>query len=197
MYSNMDKNKKIIKKYLIKIPNIIQCLYCDLKNCLIIKGSKTVKIIKPKVKIYIIKPNFIYISDDLAFIKSKTDKKKIKSYRSLYKSLILQMLNNSNFNVYKRLTLKGIGYKIHLKKKNSFSIIQLKVGYSHTIFFKIPSSITLLSPNSTVLYVVGTSMNQINSLVSRIRSLRIPDPYKGKGILKEYETVVLKEGKKS
>ena len=107
------------------------------------------------------------------------------------------MLNNSNFNVYKRLTLKGIGYKIHLKKKNSFSIIQLKVGYSHTIFFKIPSSITLLSPNSTVLYVVGTSMNQINSLVSRIRSLRIPDPYKGKGILKEYETVVLKEGKKS
>jgi len=195
MYKNNFTNMN--KKYLIKIPSFIKCLYSEKNNCLIIKGSNTIKRIQPAVKLIVLKPNFIYITDNLVLVKSKTDKKKIKSYRSLCKSLILQTLYHSNFNVYKKLILKGIGYKINLKKKKLFSILQLKLGYSHTISFKIPSSLVLLSPNSRVLFVVGTSINQINALISRIRSLRMPDPYKGKGILNEYETIVLKEGKKT
>ena len=115
----------------------------------------------------------------------------------MYKSLIIQKLNTVNTFLYKKLTLKGVGYKMSLIKKNVFNIIEFRLGFSHPIYIKVPFSIKLLSPNNTTLYILGNSIEQVNNLVFKIRSLRIPDSYKGKGILYEYEKLELKEGKKS
>ena len=84
-----------------------------------------------------------------------------------------------------------------LTKNKFFNIIEFRLGFSHPIYLKVPSSIQLLSPNNTTLYILGNSIEQVNNLVFKIRSLRVPDSYKGKGVINEYEKLELKEGKKS
>ena len=67
----------ILKKYLIKIPNNIKCLYCDNSNILIIKGSKNTKIIKPIVTLNICNSNYIYLTSNLFCYNRKFYKKSL------------------------------------------------------------------------------------------------------------------------
>ena len=61
----MPFNNTILKKFLIKIPNNIKCLYCDNRNILIISGSKNIKTIKPIVSLKILNSNYIYLTSKL------------------------------------------------------------------------------------------------------------------------------------
>ena len=98
--------------------------------------------------------------------------------------------------MYKKLELIGVGYKVFPVENNLNSILHFKLGFSHSIFFKLTSETKALCFKATNLYLFGNSFNHVNQLASIIRSYKIPEPYKGKGILYKNEKIKLKEGKK-
>jgi large subunit ribosomal protein L6 len=71
-----------------------------------------------------------------------------------------------------------------------------KLGYSHSLYFKIPEQLIIFCLKFTKLFIYGNSYQNVTQIASLIRSYKKPEPYKGKGILYETEKILLKEGKK-
>jgi len=97
---------------------------------------------------------------------------------------------------YKKLNFVGVGYRPSFVESFENKLILLKLGFSHLVYFKIPSNLKVFHQKRTQLFVCGNSYHSVTQFVSSIRLLKKPEPYKGKGILYENEKVILKEGKK-
>ena len=181
------------KKYFIRIPNDIKYIYISSLNILILKGPNGFKCIKLKLKLNLSINNYFYLTSDFHTFISQQYKKKTKSYRGIELFKIKNSLSELCRSHYHRLNLIGVGYKVfHQKKQN---LLVLKLGYSHDIYIKIPEYLNVICPNPTTIFISGYSKNYINSFINLIRSFRKPEVYKGKGILREYEKLILKEGK--
>jgi large subunit ribosomal protein L6 len=98
--------------------------------------------------------------------------------------------------VYQKLKLVGVGYRAFPVENFEGHLLLLKLGYSHPIYFKIPSNLNIFCLKLTKLFLYGSSHQQVTSAASKIRLNKTPEPYKGKGILYYNENIVLKEGKK-
>lgn len=94
----------------------------------------------------------------------------------------------------RKLFVTGVGFKFSLRD-GKITVLQMKLGYSHDIFIKIPSEINIACLNGTKLILSGCSPNKIEALAAYIRSFKVPDNYKGKGIYLEHEKIQLKSGK--
>lgn len=127
---------------------------------------------------------------------SRNVKKKLHIIKGLFCSLIFQFIEDSTKFVKKKLNLVGVGYKVLLNQTSFGSILHLKLGYSHSIFIKVPSEVTVISFKPTSLIIIGFCYYKVTRFASFIRSLKLPEPYRGKGVLFENETIVLKQGKK-
>ena len=92
------------------------------------------------------------------------------------------------------LKIVGIGYRANLLE--NIQTLFLKLGYSHDIIYKIPSSIRVFLLVPTLICLFGVDKNQITQIAAQIRKLRGPTVYKGKGIRILNEKVVLKAGKR-
>ena len=92
----------------------------------------------------------------------------------------------------KRLEITGVGYKAAVAGKN----LQLSLGYSHDITFPIPEGIAIVAPRPTELAISGIDKRAVGQVAAEIRSLRPPEPYKGKGVKYAGEFIFRKEGKK-
>ena len=90
------------------------------------------------------------------------------------------------------LTLEGVGYRANVQGKT----LVLQLGYSHDIIFPIPEGITIVCEKPTMIKVSGASKQLVGEVAALIRKKRKPEPYKGKGVIREGEFVVRKEGKK-
>jgi len=108
--------------------------------------------------------------------------------RSLLNSAILGV--NSGYE--KTLELTGVGYRAALKGKQ----LNLQLGHSHDINFDIPEEIKIKVEKQTMLKISGFDKQLVGSIASKIKSLRPPEPYKGKGIREKGQYVRRKEGKK-
>jgi large subunit ribosomal protein L6 len=91
----------------------------------------------------------------------------------------------------RKLELVGVGYRAELKGK----VLQLALGYSHSIVFRAPDSIKIEAPTQTNITVSGIDKQLVGLVAAKIRSLRPPEPYKGKGIKYEGEYIRRKAGK--
>ena len=74
--------------------------------------------------------------------------------------------------------------------------LNLKLGYSHSIYYKIPNTVSIKVLQSTKLFISGFDLNAVYKTAALVRGCKPPEPYKGKGILYSGEKVILKEGKK-
>ena len=92
----------------------------------------------------------------------------------------------------KKLEITGVGYKAAVVGKN----LQLSLGYSHDITFPIPADVTIVTPKPTEVTIAGFDKRQVGQVAAEIRSLRPPEPYKGKGVRYSGEFIFRKEGKK-
>ena len=92
----------------------------------------------------------------------------------------------------KRLEITGVGYKAAVAGRN----LQMSLGYSHDITFAIPEGITIVAARPTELAISGIDKRAVGQLAAEIRSLRPPEPYKGKGVKYAGEFIFRKEGKK-
>jgi large subunit ribosomal protein L6 len=91
----------------------------------------------------------------------------------------------------KKLQINGVGYRAEVKG----NILYLNLGYSTQIEYMIPEDLTIACDNPSTVVVSGTSKQRVGQVSSEIRSLRVPEPYKGKGIKYDYEVIRRKVGK--
>lgn len=92
----------------------------------------------------------------------------------------------------KKLTLIGVGYRAKVMGK----ILDLTLGFSHPIKYKIPEGIIVETPSQTEIIIKGMDKQKVGQVASEIRSYRPPEPYKGKGVRYTDEQVIHKETKK-
>jgi large subunit ribosomal protein L6 len=92
----------------------------------------------------------------------------------------------------KKLEITGVGYRAAVAGKN----LQLALGYSHEVRFAIPAGIAIVTPKPTEITITGVDKRQVGQVAAEIRSLRSPEPYKGKGVKYANEFIFRKEGKK-
>jgi large subunit ribosomal protein L6 len=110
----------------------------------------------------------------------------------LTRSLVNNMVKGVSEGFKQTLQVKGVGYRASVKG----SILSLYLGFSHEIKFAIPSDIEIRCPKQDLIEISATSNERLGSVTSLIRQLRMPEPYKGKGVRFLGEVVFLKEGKK-
>jgi large subunit ribosomal protein L6 len=115
-----------------------------------------------------------------------------KSFFGLFKKLIENKIIGVSRGFLIYLKIVGIGYRASLQNDN----LLLKLGYSHDIIYKIPSSIKLFLLDPTLICLFGIDKNQVTQIAAKIRKLRQPSAYKGKGIRLINEKILLKQGKK-
>jgi large subunit ribosomal protein L6 len=92
----------------------------------------------------------------------------------------------------KRLEINGVGYRAAMQGKD----LQLLLGYSHEVIFKVPEGIEVQTPKPTEIVITGIDKQQVGQVAAEIRDFRPPEPYKGKGVKYAEEHIFRKEGKK-
>jgi large subunit ribosomal protein L6 len=108
------------------------------------------------------------------------------------RSLVNNMVKGVTEGFEKKLTLVGVGYRAQAKGK----VLNLTLGFSHPVEYRIPEGITIETPSQTEVVVKGISKQVVGQVASDIRAYRPPEPYKGKGVRYTDERVVRKEAKK-
>lgn len=109
---------------------------------------------------------------------------------------IKHILIESSTTIFQKLKIIGVGYRIDFADESVNDLLTLKLGYSHFFYVKVPKELKLNCFTKTKFLIFGNSYHEICQLASKIREKKIPEPYKGKGILYENEVITLKEGKK-
>ncbi len=130
--------------------------------------------------------------DSKILVSPKSLDKKGRSMWGLSRTLINNMIVGVSNGFTKILEINGVGYKAAVND----NILTIFLGYSHDIKLIIPVGITIKCPKPTQIDIFGFDKQQVGEVAALIRSLRKPEPYKGKGVKYADEVIVRKVGKK-
>jgi large subunit ribosomal protein L6 len=119
------------------------------------------------------------------------DEKQSKALHGLTRALLANMVEGVTSGFRKGLEIQGVGYKAEMKGKN----LVLSVGYANQITLAIPSNVTVALDGPNKVSVSGADKQAVGEFAARVRKVRKPEPYKGKGIRYEGEVVKIKPGK--
>lgn len=132
--------------------------------------------------------------DKLVLERTKEDKH-TRSFHGLYRTLLANMVKGVSTGFEIRQELVGLGYRAHASEQ----LLELSLGYSHNIAFEIPPEVkvkTITEKGKNPLIILKSADKQlVGQIAAKIRSLRKPDPYKGKGVIFEGEIIRRKSGK--
>jgi large subunit ribosomal protein L6 len=131
--------------------------------------------------------------DDAITVSRPSDRRDHRALHGLTRSLVANMVQGVTEGFEKRLEIQGVGYRATLKGKD----IELAVCYSHSVTIEAPAGIEFEVPMPTRIAVRGSSKQAVGEVAARIRKVRPPEPYKGKGIRYEGEYVQRKVGKRA
>lgn len=133
----------------------------------------------------------VTVKDEQVIVERKNDSKQARSYHGLYRKLIQNMVTGVSDGFKKTLLINGVGYRAEVKGKS----LLLNLGYSNQIEYVINDDITITCDGQNKVIVSGIDRQKVGQASAEIRSLRPPEPYKGKGIKYEDEYVRRKIGK--
>ncbi len=125
-------------------------------------------------------------------IKPKKKNQDTKRLWGMNRSLINNAIIGTSKGYEKILELSGVGYRAALKG----NVLNLQLGFSHDINFDIPEGIKILVEKQNILKISGNDKQKVGMVASEIKSIRPPEPYKGKGIKEQGQYILRKEGKK-
>jgi len=125
-------------------------------------------------------------------IKPKKLDQNTKRLWGMNRSLINNAIIGASSGYEKILELSGVGFRAALKGK----LLNLQLGLSHDINFNIPDGIKILVEKQTIIKINGNNKQQVGMIAAQIKSLKPPEPYKGKGIKEQGQYILRKEGKK-
>ncbi|MFM8772137.1 MAG: 50S ribosomal protein L6 [Candidatus Kapaibacterium sp.] len=119
------------------------------------------------------------------------DDKKVRALHGLTRAKIAWMVDGVTNGFTKNLSIEGVGYKVEMRGKN----LLLSLGFSHPILFMPPDGVEFAVATPTVFSVKGINKHLVGEVAAKVRELRPPEPYKGKGIRYEGEYIRRKAGK--
>ena len=125
-------------------------------------------------------------------IKPKNLNQDTKRLWGMNRSLLNNAITGLSKGYEKVLELSGVGFRAAIKGK----ILNLQLGFSHDVNFEIPEGIKILVEKQTIIKISGFDKQKVGMIASQIKSLRPPEPYKGKGIKEQGQYILRKEGKK-
>jgi large subunit ribosomal protein L6 len=124
-------------------------------------------------------------------VRRPSDAASHRALHGLTRTLVANMVQGVTTGYKKTLEIVGVGYRAENKPFG----LTLNLGYSHSIDFRAPEGITLRAVSPTVVEVEGTNKEVVGQVAAEIRSLRPPEPYKGKGVKYQGEVIRRKAGK--
>ena len=125
-------------------------------------------------------------------LKPKKINQDIKRLWGMNRSLLNNAIIGTSRGYEKNLELNGVGFRAALKGNQ----LNLQLGFSHDINFDIPEGIKITVEKQTNITITGFDKQQVGMIASKIKSIRPPEPYKGKGIKEKGQYILRKEGKK-
>lgn len=135
----------------------------------------------------------IEVGDGVIQVRRPTDSGQHRSLHGLTRTLIANMVTGVTAGFEKRLEIVGVGYRAGVKGKD----LELLVGYSHPVVIEPPEHVEFETPQPTVVLVRGIDKQVVGEMAAKVRSIRPPEPYKGKGIRYAGEYVQRKVGKRA
>jgi large subunit ribosomal protein L6 len=133
------------------------------------------------------------LSDGSLVIEREGDDRRVRALHGLARALMANMVTGVKDGFERKLEIVGIGYRAQMQGKN----IQLALGYSHPVLFPLPEGVTAEIDKQTAITLRGPDKAVLGQTAAKLRELRRPDPYKGKGIRYAGEVVRRKVGKKA
>jgi len=158
-------------------------------NVVVIKG--------PKGELHQqLNPDISLVEEDgQLIIKRPTDQKRHRAMHGLYRSLVANMVEGVHTGYKKQLELVGVGYRA----SSTGQILELQVGYSHPIFMALPPEVKvnaeMVKGKNPTIYLESHDKQLVGQVAAKIRAIRKPEPYKGKGIKYTGEYIRRKAGK--
>lgn len=159
-----------------------------------IVGSDRVNIKGPKGEMSVSVPLGITVTkqDNAILVTRKGNDKKIRAVHGLIRMLIANSIQGVNDLWAKELEIQGVGFRAALEGGK----LVCRVGYSHPVNFEFPNDVTIEVKNNHII-VKGVDKQHVGEIAAKIKDIRKPDKYKGKGIRYLGEVIKLKPGKKA
>ncbi len=158
-------------------------------------GTGTVVVTGPKGTLSQAVESSVIITVDAATkevaVTVPVEQKSLWSKWGLYRQLVSNMVEGVSKGFKKTLEIEGVGYRAEMKGK----YLMVSVGYSHPILYVPPQGIAIVVESTTKVSVSGIDKQIVGQVAAEIRSMRAPEPYKGKGIRYEGERILRKAGK--
>jgi len=127
---------------------------------------------------------------DQILVSRANDEPKIRAKHGLMRALINNMVVGVSTGFSKKLEINGVGFRVALAGTD----LKMQLGFSHEVVYHLPQGITAVVEQNTIT-ITGISKQQVGQVAAEIRSLKKPEPYKGKGIKYEGERIIRKSGK--
>ena len=175
-----------IGKQLVNLPKGVE--FKTLGNDVIIKGPKgeITKTLTKSIEITKLESNTLSVTRN-------SEDRKARQLHGLFRSLLANMVTGVTEGFTKTLDMKGVGYKASLDKGN----LILNVGFSHPVRIDAPNGIKFTVENNTIIHITGIDKEAVGLVAQKVRAVRPPEPYKGKGIMYRGEVIQRKAGKSS
>lgn len=109
------------------------------------------------------------------------------------RALLANCVNGVANGYERKLELVGVGYRASMQGSD----LNLTLGFSHPVLFKVPAGVTVQTPSQTEILIKGADKQAVGQVAAKIRAFRPPEPYKGKGVRYSGEKITLKEAKKA
>ncbi len=151
--------------------------------CLKKKGKELRILVRPEID--------VNVDQKQLTLNRKSEDPKTKAFHGLYRALIQNAVKGLSEGWSKSLKLNGVGYKAVVSGQK----LELNLGYSHPISFKIPDGIEIKVEKQTQINISGADRQQVGQTAAQLRSLRPPEPYLGKGVRYLDEVIRKKAGK--
>lgn len=132
------------------------------------------------------------IEENLVWVKPSSETKRSRQMWGTTRALINNMVKGVSVGFTENLEINGVGYRAAVQG----NVLQLQLGYSHDVNFPIPEDVSIKCEKPTAISITGRDKQRVGQVAAVIRAYRGPEPYKGKGIKYETETILRKEGKK-
>lgn len=133
----------------------------------------------------------VKVDDGQIIVERPNNAKKYRALHGTTRTIIANMVEGVTNGFTKELELVGVGYRAQKKGKN----LSLAVGYSHPVDIEPEEGIEFDTPSQTSVIVKGIDKERVGAVAARVRAVREPEPYKGKGIKYKDEYIIRKEGK--
>ena len=133
----------------------------------------------------------LVVEGEQVLVSRPTEEARHKALHGLSRTLVQNMVDGVAKGFSKVLEIQGVGYKAETKPFG----LQLALGFSHPVQYKAPAGIKFTVDNNTIVKIEGPDKEMVGQVAAELRSLRKPEPYKGKGVRYQGEVVRRKAGK--